>query len=230
VSTGMLLYNIVGSGLSGPVQLTLPNTSGYKPGSVLYLMTVNPVTGGHDVAGQMIVSADGKTMTSTGLIKLFGTGATSSASLPSAPLTGVPVGSGGSGGSGNNFVGCLYEEDQDPNPTPTSFCNGCQVTAGSSGSSGSSSSSGSSGSSGSSSGAGGGGGGGLGGGGIMLSAGVMDSNAGLVTGEYFLNHQVASYQSQGQSIGINLQYSSVQADPTPVVQYQFTTPLAGNSS
>ena len=67
-------------------------------------------------------------------------------------------------------------------------------------------------------------------GGIFLSTGVMDSDAGLVTGEYFLNNQLVSYQSQGQDIGINLQYSSAQADPNPVVQYQFTTPLAGDSS
>ena len=58
----------------------------------------------------------------------------------------------------------------------------------------------------------------------------MDSNAGLVTGEYFLDHQLVTYQSQGQAIGIDLQYSSAQADPTPVVEYQFTTPMAGNSS
>ena len=55
----------------------------------------------------------------------------------------------------------------------------------------------------------------------------MDSDAGLVTGEYFLNNQLVTYQSQGQSIGINLQYSSAQAEPTPVVQYQFTTPDRG---
>ena len=58
----------------------------------------------------------------------------------------------------------------------------------------------------------------------------MNSDAGLVTGEYFLDHQLVSYQSQGHDVGIDLQYSSAQADPNPVVQYQFTTPLAGNSS
>ena len=46
--------------------------------------------------------------------------------------------------------------------------------------------------------------------------------------EPFLTH----YTNRGfiQDIGINLQYSSAQADPNPVVQYQFTTPLAGDSS
>jgi YD repeat-containing protein len=58
----------------------------------------------------------------------------------------------------------------------------------------------------------------------------MDSNAGLVTGEYFLNHQLVTYRSQGQSVGIDLQYSSAQANANTVVQYQFTTPAAGNSA
>ena len=100
----MLLYKIVGNGLSGTVDLTLPNTAGYKPGSVLDLMTMNPVTGGHDVAGQMVVSADGKTMTSTGPIKLSATGGGSSTgSLPA--ITPDSGGSGGSGGSGTAPVG-----------------------------------------------------------------------------------------------------------------------------
>ena len=67
-------------------------------------------------------------------------------------------------------------------------------------------------------------------GGIFLSAGVMDSDAGLVTGEYFLEQPTGDLPVAGPDIGINLQYSSAQADPTPVVQYQFTTPLAGDSS
>jgi hypothetical protein len=58
----------------------------------------------------------------------------------------------------------------------------------------------------------------------------MNSNAGLVTGEYFQDHQTAVYQSQGRGRGIDLQYSSAQADSKPVVQYQFTTPVAGDSS
>ena len=58
----------------------------------------------------------------------------------------------------------------------------------------------------------------------------MDSNAGLVDGEYLQDHQLVTYQSQGQARGIDLQYSSAQADPQPVAQYQFTTPVAGDSS
>jgi hypothetical protein len=63
----------------------------------LYLMTLNPITGGHDVAGQIVVSADGKTVSSTGPISLGGSGAASQSS-PSSPLTPLVV-SGGSGGS-----------------------------------------------------------------------------------------------------------------------------------
>ncbi len=59
---------------------------------------------------------------------------------------------------------------------------------------------------------------------------AMNSDAGLVTGEFFVDHQLVTYQSQGQEIGLDLQYSSGQAQVTPTVEYQFTTPLAGNSS
>ena len=69
------------------MQLTLPNTAGFKPGSVLYLMTLNPVTGGHDVVGQMVVSADGETMTSTGPITLSGTTGTSAGPPPASRRT-----------------------------------------------------------------------------------------------------------------------------------------------
>ena len=58
----------------------------------------------------------------------------------------------------------------------------------------------------------------------------MASDAGVVTGEYYQDHQTVAYQSQGVAQGIDLQYSSGQANPLPVVQYQFTTPVAGESS
>ena len=57
VSTGMLLYKVIGASVSQPVQLTLPNSQGFSPGSVLNLLTFNPRTGGHDVLAQMVVSA-----------------------------------------------------------------------------------------------------------------------------------------------------------------------------
>ncbi len=70
VSSGMLLYNVVGSGLSGPVNLTLPNTAGLQPGSTQSSWALfNPITGGHDADGEMVVSGRlGQTMTSTGPI------------------------------------------------------------------------------------------------------------------------------------------------------------------
>jgi hypothetical protein len=58
----------------------------------------------------------------------------------------------------------------------------------------------------------------------------LASDAGLVTGEYFLDDQTVTYQSQGQAQGIDLQYSSGQAYPHPVVQTQFTTPGGDSSS
>ena len=36
-----------------------------------------------------------------------------------------------------------------------------------------------------------------------------------MTGEFFQSHQLAIYQSQGVLNGIDLQYSSLQADPYP---------------
>ena len=48
-------------------------------------------------------------------------------------------------------------------------------------------------------------------------ANTMDSNASLITGEYLQDHQLATYSSQGQSEGIDLQYSSLQANPLPIV-------------
>ena len=45
----------------------------------------------------------------------------------------------------------------------------------------------------------------------------MDSNSNLITGEYLQDHQLASYISQGQSVGIDLQYSSLQAYPQPII-------------
>ena len=88
VSTGTLLYYIAGTSLSASVQLTLPNTDGFKPGSVLYLMALNPRTGGHDVAGRLVVSDDGETMTSTGPITLSDTsGPSSGGPMPAAAVT-----------------------------------------------------------------------------------------------------------------------------------------------
>src|SRR4051812_17846525 len=49
------------------------------------------------------------------------------------------------------------------------------------------------------------------------------SDVGLVTGEYFQDHPLVTYQSQGQDRGLVLQYSSLQADPRPIIQSALTT-------
>ncbi len=45
----------------------------------------------------------------------------------------------------------------------------------------------------------------------------MDSNADLLTGEYLQDYQAATYESDGESWSIDLQYSSLQAHPEPTV-------------
>ena len=50
----------------------------------------------------------------------------------------------------------------------------------------------------------------------------MESDAALITGEYLQDHQLATYQSLGQNIGIDLQYSALQANPLPVVTAALT--------
>ena len=193
ISGGMFLFQVVGSALTQPAELTLPNTAGYKPGSVLNLYMMNMATGGHDIVGEMVVSSDGLTMTSTGLIALGASQATSAVAGP--PPEGITPDV-----SPDSEVDCvLVGPDQGPGTQDTS-CAGCQPT--------------------------------ITGSFPPTSTGtaIAASDGGLVTGEYFLDHQLVTYQSQGQNIGIDLQYSSAQADPTPVVQYQFTTPIAGDSS
>ena len=50
-----------------------------------------------------------------------------------------------------------------------------------------------------------------------------------ITGEFLQNHQLATYQSQGEDRGIDLQYSSLEADPYPIVT-AFLTTVAGSNS
>ena len=121
VSTGMVLLSVTGSGLSGNAQLTLPNTAGFAPGSVLSLMMLNPLTGGHDAVGLMKVSADGQTMTSTGLIS-FGGAAGSSSGGPSPEVT-PDI-------SAASFSVCLFVIPQPPIGMPMQTCLDCQSTAG----------------------------------------------------------------------------------------------------
>jgi RHS repeat-associated protein len=49
-------------------------------------------------------------------------------------------------------------------------------------------------------------------------AAALASDVDIVTGTYFQDHQLVTYSSQGQDRGIDLQYSSLQANPLPIVQ------------
>ncbi len=198
MSSPLILLNISGSNLNSSAQLTLPNIVGLQPGAIAYLTMFNPITGGHDVVGRLVVSDDGETMTSTGMINLS-TNANYAEPGVSPDLVTPDYSS--------PFLGstdCLGIEMTPPTEGPistssssssSSTCN-CSNSLSYGGPNGSP-------------------GGGPGGGpkGIMVPAGVMDSSAGLVTGAYFLNNQLMTYQVQGQTLGINLQYSS--ARPTP---------------
>ena len=84
------------------------------------------------------------------------------------------------------------------------------------------------------------GGGSSGGGGSGTSAGTgvgyemqnspMDSDASVISGEFYQSHQLATYQSQGVLRGIDLDYSSLEADPYPVVTAFLTTASGSNSA
>jgi hypothetical protein len=45
----------------------------------------------------------------------------------------------------------------------------------------------------------------------------MASDASLITGEFYQDHPLVTYQSQGQDRGIDLQYTSLQANDQPIV-------------
>ena len=109
VSGPMLLTRIAGANLpAGATTATLPNTGGYAPGSVLDLMALNLLTGGHDVIGQLVVSADGKTMTSIGPIALGSASSTATSSPTGADDLyewATPAAAALSGGSGGGSGG-----------------------------------------------------------------------------------------------------------------------------
>ena len=58
---------------------------------------------------------------------------------------------------------------------------------------------------------------------------LLESDASLLTGEYLPDHQLATYQSQEALSGIDLQFSSLQADPLPVVSAFLTTGASSDS-
>ena len=59
---------------------------------------------------------------------------------------------------------------------------------------------------------------------------ALDSDVGLVTGEFFQEHTLAPYSSRGGPRALQLQYSSLRADPRPVLQYGLTTQPGSNSA
>ena len=217
-SSPMLLYKTVGLDLTEPAQLTLPNISGYAPGAVVSLLKFNPRTGGHDSVAQMVVSADGKTMGPR-----RGTTATPAAAPASgaSPAVQRSDNGGGSLGGGSGLSGGAAGAAPafDPGGTGASSSTGtgpytysaCLIEEpGPTSNTPDSSCAGCQ--------------------TPASSIARMGSDAGLLTGEYFQDHQTVTYQSQGQARGIDLQYSSAQADSAPIAQYQFTTPVAGDSS
>jgi RHS repeat-associated protein len=66
--------------------------------------------------------------------------------------------------------------------------------------------------------------------GHITDGGPMESDANMVTGEFLLDHQDVTYQSLGLAQGIDLQYSSLQANPLPVVTAALTTGIGSDSS
>jgi hypothetical protein len=58
--------------------------------------------------------------------------------------------------------------------------------------------------------------------GVGMITREMDSDADLITGAYLQSHQVATYQDDGSVHGIDLEYSSNEADPHPVVNGALT--------
>jgi YD repeat-containing protein len=61
-------------------------------------------------------------------------------------------------------------------------------------------------------------------------AGPMDSDSSLTTGEYLQDHPTGYYQIQGVLTGIDFQYSSLDADPYPIVSAFFTVAAGSNPS
>ncbi|QEH32071.1 Putative deoxyribonuclease RhsC [Aquisphaera giovannonii] len=205
---GTILYKVTGADLTRPVQLTLPNTQGLKPGAVVDLITVNMLTGGHDVTSRMVVSADGKTLSSQGTVVLAHAATTTTAPPPGQltadswdPIIGY-----------NTFIGCLGEGNEGPTATAVQQCT-CPIGAGGAASPPNSGGTPPAGSP----------------AGKQQAYGVMNSDASLVSGAYFQDHQLVPYQSLGTSQSIDLQYSSLQATSKPVVQAMFTTPPDGNA-
>jgi RHS repeat-associated protein len=226
IVAGVLEIDAKGLMLDQPVQITLPNTGGAAPGAKLNLYTMNMLTGSSDLVGHFIVSADGKSMTSdTGVMLGSGSMPAMTAQTRAMDLGPViqPFDGGGFVGNTSNCV--VVTENSAGQGSPNGFCNGCQPTTDSTANPGNTSAATSGGYAKSNPGMG-----------PNLNAvevgssQPMDSDAGLVTGEYFQDRPLVTYQSQGEDRGIDLQYSSLQANPKPVVQFDPSTQVASNAA
>ncbi len=198
VTGGMLLVKTTGVDVTKPIQLTLPNSAGYKPGAKMSLLLVNMTTGGHDAVAQMVVSDDGKTMSTTTPVPL------------KAPKVASDTITAQDNSPGQPLSMCIVTAPDAPSGTPVGTCDGCQPTAdGSAAPVGSFPGTQT---------------------GTEGPQMALASDAGLSTGEYFQDHQTIAYQSQGMSHSIDLQYSSLQANPIQIVQYELTTPINSETS
>jgi hypothetical protein len=127
----MITYKASGVDPSQPVELTLPNSVGYAPGTVQNLLTFNMLTGGHDITGKMVVSADGKTMTSLGMVWLTPPKpiASKETTVAQGSISGrispaiVPAADRGT------LSGCLATGPALPSVAPNNPCPGCEPTA-----------------------------------------------------------------------------------------------------
>ncbi|WZP01264.1 discoidin domain-containing protein (plasmid) [Isosphaeraceae bacterium EP7] len=196
------------------VNLTLPAPPGAEPGSEFELRMFNPRIGGHDVAVRVAVSEDGRTMQS---LTPFALSATRSA--PTREEEGdVPARLSGAGAlslsaASDTFEACVLVTPKNPPMGPTGPCGTCPTPAGGSAPPGSTGPVGSFGGSGPG----------------PMPGPMLASDINLVTGEFYQDHRLATYQSLGQSRGIDLQYSSLQGNRKPVIQYRYTQPMGGGS-
>ena len=218
---GMFLYESQGIDLTKPVMLSLPNSNNLRPGTTMQLLMLNMTTGGRDVVGQLLVSADGRTLDSVGPVVIghpVALGASpgpQTVSKGDGPTTneGPPSLDGGAGTGPAiepNNACLLYL------PAGGTSSNPFQCSCGSNSSGGATPP------------------GSLGPAPPPVRRNDvqtnLDSDADYVTGDYRLDHATVAYQSQGQGRDIDLAYSSLQANPHQAVQFLFTPPFFGSAA
>ena len=176
-----------------PARITLPNTAGHRPGETFDLLAMNPTTGAFQDSGTLRVSDDGLRL------ETIAGGLTASSCISLSGLgigvtgefdlcKGCQTGANGATAPGAGPSGDLYG--------PRAWGNGGGMSSSGGGTSA---------------------GGGSGSPYAPIAWGPMRSDAGLATGEFFEDHSLAPYQSQGLARGLVLEYSSLQADPRPLI-------------